>query len=207
MLTILCAHKAEAEPLIGGFGLAHSSANPNLFEGQEVRLLLTGQGPAQCAESLERIGHMLEPRNEGRWLNFGVAGAGNCSGWTESGPPLSGALFAVNHLTYGDSDWRLIIPADLNPDTDCQGRVDRVGRCVSVDVPERRFTEVALYDMEAAAIASFLQQRQRLSSLVVVKLVTDGSTDDPADGISIARKLLRQNRDRIVAMAQRLAVA
>ena len=160
MLTVLCAHRAEAASIIEYQGLSRSSTNPSLFEGEGMRLLITGQGTARCEDTLHRLAHRLTPVADDFWFNFGVAGAGNPSGWPAPGPLRAGSLVAIDRLSYRGCSWQLQVPRALWGCADTPGGIDRVGRCITVDAPESGFKEAALFDMEAGAIALFLQQRR-----------------------------------------------
>lgn len=168
-IILLVALPAEAKPLIRAFGLLRQQpdgAFPFYINGS-LGLVLTGSGE-KAAGDATRFAIERSLNQPACWINLGIAGhsqlePGNC-------------LLAdkIKHPSTG-REWPLQPPAGLNELT--------TGSLHCVDQPETRYSEAAGYDMESAAIADALSDRDLLSRLHVVKIISD-NPQHPARGIS-----------------------
>ena len=211
VLTVLCAHLSEGMPFVDHFGLDRCRHDPNLYPGDGVRLVITGQGVEQCRGTLERLVSLGSVTAADTWLNFGIAGYGGgaarqgVAGQAEYPP---GTLVWIRQVHYREESWFLEMQPPGDRDGDGFGPAAATGGCLrTVDTPETRFDRPVLYDMEGGGIAGFLASRNRLSRLAVVKLVADGPGLSTRDGIRLGRRLLAGNRSRIAGLGERLVGA
>ncbi len=209
MLTVLCAHLAEGMPFVEHFRLDKCRDDPNLFLGDGVRVVLTGQGVNQCEVTLGRLFAAGPVAAGDTWLNFGVAGYGGGTASPHGAGQSAytpGTLMWVHRVHYRGKCWTLTMQPP--GDGDGPGLVAATGGCLrTVDTPETRFDRPVLYDMEGAGIAGFLATRNRLSRLAVVKLVADGPGLSVREGIRLGRSLLAGNRNRITSLGELLLEA
>lgn len=206
MLTVLCAHLAEGMPFVDHFGLERCRHDSNLYPGDGVRLVLTGQGVDQCRATLGRLFAAGPAAPEDTWLNFGVAGYGGSAvdprgaGQAAYAP---GMLVWIHRVHYRGQSWTLTMQPPAGGDRSVP--VTATGGCLrTVDTPETAFARPWLYDMEGGGIAGFLASGNRLSRLAIVKLVADGPGLSIREGVRLGRGLLAGNRDRIAGLGELL---
>ena len=158
----------------------------NLYHNTDTRLVVTGQGRDQCADTLSRIPPSWVPEPGDLWLNFGLAGAAGAHGkpaaaldWRQPGQvALAEAIEADGtHWTLDTSN----LPV---------GSLDQVDRVDGVTVRtkqtiETEFRDPVLYDMEASEIARLLDNRGALKRLVVIKLIADGPGLTPSQRLAL----------------------
>ncbi len=197
--TVLCAHLAEGQPLVRHFDLRRERGDPNLYRGDQVQMVVTGQGALQCRNTLARIFATAPIRKSDVWLNFGIAGVGG-QPYAPKVPIHSGYLVWVDRVYYHGESWRLSArpPAGLG-----NMRLAQADLC-TVDTSERQFHQPMIYDMECAAIVGFLLARDRLPCLAAIKLVADGPGCSGRDAIRLGKHLLIDHQDRIIRLTERI---
>jgi len=140
MVNILCALKAEAEPIVDHFRLKQIRRRSpyRLFENHDIQLRISGVGKhcmAAAARSL--FAHQTDRPGAG-WLNLGIAGHATL--------PLGSICLAtkVTDGTGGDS-W---FPPQIYRWAHHRREI------VTVEQPESNYPSQALYDMEAASFVA-----------------------------------------------------
>ncbi len=199
-LTICCAHLSEGRPFVEYFGLAKSEHDVNLYLGDDICLVITGQGVSQCRKTLRRLFAAFPGHEQGIWLNFGIAGVGHMGGDTHKTSPVSGDLIWVDTVYYRAERWAL----PMQPSVALSGVMTVGGQLRTVDWPERDFIDPMLYDMECAAIVEFLLEHNRLACLASVKLACDGPAVSDRDARQLGLELLSKKWDRITYLGERL---
>jgi hypothetical protein len=167
-VILLVALPAEAKPLIRAFGLQRrqpDGAFPRYVNGP-LTLVLTGPGE-QAAGKATTYALTSVASEPSLWVNLGIAGHGTLA----QGECLLAEC--IREISSGQ-EWCLQAPA-VAPDF-------ALSPLHCVPEPETGYAEAVGYDMESAAIARALSQRDLLSRLQVVKVVSDNPTL-PAQGI------------------------
>ena len=172
MLNLLVAHHAEAVPFIERYRLRKRSGDghPDYFENTSLRLLITGQGERRSRDSTTRFCESVPVSKGEGWLNFGVAGS---------------SMFPVGTLTRGYAVTR---PGDYHlalakwPTTEPEQSLPEA-LIRSVQEPEQRYLDSAVYDMEAIALYDVLSRHHQQSRFWICKLVSD-SPDRSLNNVS-----------------------
>ena len=190
MLNILTAHALEAESLIASFSLQKVEVENGqwMYCGNDIRLLVTGQGCQQSGFSVNRMLSIFLPDIADIWLNFGLAGSRNFT---------VGELVCCRSIDQLENQ-RLLRPIHLSdlqlPSEPSFLNINR-SDLHSVAEVETDYHFNGLYDMEGFGIASVLSEYGLLSRMVVLKLISDGPTEgciQTKKGIAVStiRKLI-----------------
>lgn len=168
-IIFLVALPAEAKPLIRAFELRRrqpDGAFPCYVNGP-LSLVLTGPG-TQAAGDATRFSIGQSAAETAKWVNLGIAGHSQLA---------PGSCLLADHIKQPGTgrEWRLQPPTGQTAFT--------LGPLHCVAQPETRYVEAAGYDMESAAIAEALSDKELLLRLQVVKIISD-NPHHPARGIS-----------------------
>ena len=196
MLAILCAHKTEAEIFIEYYGLVLKSNLPglNLFAGNGIHLVLTGQGSENVEYALSRYFQGHEDVQINYWLNFGVAGS---------------AQFEIGELVQIDRVTSIDLVGDKNPKSSALTLMVESGfprtHCQSVSTMEQCFEHPGVFDMESAAITAELARRGQLDKLVMIKLISD-RPDNKRSGLNQAyfKSIIAEKSNQLTALSDKL---
>jgi hypothetical protein len=161
MINLIVAIPCEAKPLIRHLRLQKQAYRSyNLFSRNDIRLLVCGVGKLAAASACAWLQGLTEQsvnQSTDAWLNIGIAGHGF--------QPLGTGLLAHRISEY-NSDRRWYPGFTFRPP--CPSSA-----LISVDQPETRYLDNALYDMEASG---FYASCSRFASIELVhcfKVVSD----------------------------------
>ena len=148
---------AEAQPLIDEFALVRRSRKGlfPVYSSAGMALVVTGVGKLAAAAAVAYLNTLLgEPQGSG-WLNVGVAGHRR---------RCCGEGLVARRITDAASGRSWVLKRDMAPEQACE-------RLITVDVPETKFAESAMYDMEAAgfyASARLCTQQEKIQCFKVI---------------------------------------
>ena len=183
MIRLVVALPAEARPLIRQFGLARAAAGATrLWRADGVALVVSGVGRKRAAAATASLGAAERP-GEAAWLNVGIAGHRSL--------PLGEAVLA--HKVTAAGGGRAWYPP-LVFDPPCA-----TAAVTTVDRPETRYPEDAVYEMEAAGFCAAAARFASAELIQVVKVISDNAAAPPA-GLTAGRvEALIERRIELVA--------
>ncbi len=189
MIHIVCALKAEAQPLIQALRLkGRSEAEFPIYENRNTRLIISGLGKVAAAAAVSYL-HMWSGREARAWLNFGLAGHAEAE---------RGELYAIHKVMDGDSGecWYPCFCFDTDlPRTSL----------VSVSRVENDYDQAMLYDMEAAGFMATATRFVTTERTHCLKLVSDNRREGVEQvNAEMAQGMISRRLDEIVAFIDAL---
>jgi hypothetical protein len=165
MIRIVTALPAEARPLLRHFGLRARTPQGMfpVFEGEDMALVVCGAGKASAAAAVAHLHGVTGGRADRVWLNLGVAGH----------PTHRPGEALLAHSIRDMATGRRWYPPQIIG-ASCPG-----AQLVSVDVPETRYPEDALYDMEAAGFYPTATRCATGELVQCLKIVSDNRQAPP----------------------------
>ncbi len=152
MINLIVALPAEAKPINQHFGLKRIQPDGDypIYRNDDIQLVLSGPGAEHAANACRS---MINSGDD-YWINIGIAGHP-----TAAVGELFQANRVVDHTT--GKHWNLR----------CQHQLQ--SPLITVDGAVTDYPENALYDMEAAGITSLRAERNQLSHIIILKIVSD----------------------------------
>lgn len=186
MVYILSAFIGEVKEIISSFGLKKvHGIKFDVYEGEELKLVICGQGPVNAAAVVGFLGGYYEFSQDDILINFGTCGAD--SPLDESEKYQRGDVIIVNKIVEKETK-KTFYPDMLFSNDFCEGCL--VSSVTSMTKPafEEKKDFVCnekmqnIYDMEAAAIYQAASNFVGPHQMVFVKVVSDfGEKIGPQD--------------------------
>ncbi len=158
-LCLVVALPAEAKPVIRALGLKRlqpDGAYPRYGRGA-ITLVLSGAGRDAAGKAVAWMASMSAD-DTAHWINLGIAG--------HAALQPGQALLADRIIDTATGERWTLKPFSGLP-------AIQIGSLHCVTQAETRFAEPVAYDMEASAIARVLDERNALSRLQVLKVISD----------------------------------
>lgn len=171
MINLVVALPAEARPLVDHYALARAqdkTAFP-VYQSAAMRLTVSGPGKVAAAAATACLGNHPDATDKAAWLNIGIAGHAS---------QAVGTGLVAHHIRDIANDDHWYPPQLLDHEIP--------GSCLqTVDLPEQRYRQDSLYDMEAAGYYP-TACRFSTSELVQCFKVVSDNPDTPASNITAA---------------------
>lgn len=189
MINFLVALACEAKPLISAFKLKrlHQIKAVTVYENLPYRLAVTGIGKLAAAGS---VGLLQGLQNEQQaWLNVGIAGHGHLD--------IGTATLAYKIIDAATQDsWYPQILFQHN---------FQAATVKTIDMARDQYDELALFDMEAAGIASMVARVSTMELFQSIKIISDNKQHDHSKvGKLQCVQLVEQHLDSIAEVSQYL---
>ncbi|MFQ5487057.1 MAG: hypothetical protein ACE5ET_01245 [Gammaproteobacteria bacterium] len=192
MIHLVVAIPCEARPLLEHFALRALSRGPfRLYEGEGMRLIISGAGKASAAAAVAWLAGRHPEAAPCAWLNVGTAG--------HALRPLGQGLLAhkVSDAASG-TNWypTRLFTAPVEGDS-----------LLTVDRPELEYVHAAAYEMEAAGFCGAAGRFAPWELIHCYKVISD-NRHSPAHHISedFVRELMTENLTAIAAVVAELRV-
>lgn len=164
-INFVVAHGHEARPFIDYYGLQKDRQHTGytVFENNQIRLILSGQGRINAAAATAYLGG-ISSKDAGPilWVNAGIAGHPN---------HRVGSLWRVNKIT-DEYSGRSIYPVRLRHANRNHTDIPGCG-LITVAAPASKYAECALVDMEAAGFFQTAVRFATLETIASFKVVSD----------------------------------
>lgn len=161
-IIVLCALRAEANPVIRTFLLKRKNVNGlAVYENEDIALIITGTGKVNVQYCLPVI---LKTYNVKFILNYGICG---CSTKIYS----VGSMFLINKIYCSESD-ELFFP-DIIYKTDIPELAVVTKSTPEYDELICKYKDIFLVDMEASHIYNFLDRIICPHKIITVKVISD----------------------------------
>ena len=159
--NFVVAHPLEARSIIDFYGLSKNldSQGFDVFEKDEVRLVVSGQGKVACAAAVGYCsGLTTQPNDPALWINIGISG--------HRYHPI-GELFRANKIIDSLSQ-TCYFPGNLLRTSNIFGAA-----VMTVDEPENQYQQDCLYDMEVSAFFSTALRMASIEYINSFKIISD----------------------------------
>ncbi len=200
MTTIVVALAAEARPIVRHFGLRPTASQPfRVYQGEAVRLIVSGVGSAASAAAVDHLGGG-RGRRPRAWINVGIAGHRDAA---------LGGLRLASRIVDRKSGRAWYPPAVFDPP--CAG-----AQVTTVDDVERELTGDFLYEMEAAGFYPAALRFATAELVQVLKVVSDNRVERAerltaarvgeliAQGLPVVEKVVRELTAIATALGERV---
>ncbi len=192
MIHLVAAIPCEARPLLEHFALRALSRSPfRLYEGEGMRLIISGVGKANAAAAVAWLAGRHPETSPCAWLNVGTAG--------HALKPLGHGLLAhkVSDAASG-VNWypTRLFTAPVEGDS-----------LLTVERPELEYTHPVAYEMEAAGFCGAAGRFAPWELIHCYKVISDNRLS-PAHRISedFVRELMTENLTAIAAVVAELRI-
>ncbi len=167
-MYLIVALAAEAAPLVEHYGLraAPRAGAFSLYEGERMRLVISGIGKVHAAAATAYVHALDGARRNAAWLNVGIAG--------HAERPV-GQLVAASRIVDAASGRSWYPPPLVDA---CPERAE----LSTVDAPASEYPGDFVYDMEAAGFYA-IDARASTSELVQSLKVISDNRDSPAEAL------------------------
>lgn len=163
-INLIVAHKLEATPLIRHFKLRALTQRPyQVFtNGQGLRLIISGMGVRNTVSAVKYISEYqsCEPYLKEGWVNAGIAGHKTAD---------LGICFLANKILHQETG-EVYYPS-------LHMGIKSTEMLITVDKPERSYTQEAAYDMEAAGFFKSAAECSEIELISTVKVVSDNESN------------------------------
>ncbi|MGN0506064.1 MAG: spore photoproduct lyase family protein [Lachnospiraceae bacterium] len=171
MITIITALYAEAKPFIECFALKRNTSEPllTLFEGEEIRILITGVGPMAACMAVTRCFTLFPPERTDLVANVGLAGYVTSA---DTRSAAIGSCYLALKLTECSTE-RTFYPDLLYPNSFAKAQVMTASAVVTESSARSADSLPLLADMEAAAVYQAALPYLSTERMFFFKIVSD----------------------------------
>jgi len=206
MITFICALYSEAKNLIHTHHLKQNSSEHlyPLFEGEDIRLCITGTGMISAATCVSRHFSLYPPAAGDLVINLGIAGYTAGHDNTVATDLVPGTLFLASKITE-QTTGRTFYPDLLYRHAFATLPVTTVSAPAT---DSSVFPEASLIDMEASALYQALLPYFTTERMFFFKIVSDVlDSGHTADAVTpaFAEQLVASHTDALVTFAKQLA--
>ncbi|MBC8346133.1 MAG: hypothetical protein ISR82_04710 [Candidatus Marinimicrobia bacterium] len=184
----LTALKAEAQPIIDGFGL-HKNPTTHLYQRKKIMLFITGVGKEKTKNRLNQLTPLLKDLGQIVIINIGIAG----------GNPKNtniGNMYLIRSIT-DDESHELVFPDQLDNHSFNEIELTTVSK--GVTDYGKQFD--GLVDMEASVIYEMMSKKVSPYRMLFLKVVSDYmDTEDWAsiDASGLVEKHLNSIKTQVI---------